>query len=155
MEIRRAEMIDLDKVVNILNRVAQNLQENGIHQWDYPWDRDKIEKEIKSDQAFILFNDRKAIGTFFIREIDGLSELAVAPQSNYLNKIAILPEYQGKNIGAIIIDYACSFSHNLNKTLYLDCWAGNDKLKAFYAGHGFKYLGDFPEDDYYISVYQK
>jgi hypothetical protein len=42
----------------------------------------------------------------------------------------------------------------MNKTLYLDCWAGNEKLKEFYFNNGFEYVGDFPEEDYFISVFK-
>jgi GNAT superfamily N-acetyltransferase len=154
MEIRRAGNKDLDQVVEILNKVAENLQQKGIYQWAYPWDRNEIEQEIKKDQSFTLLIDEKVIGIFFIGKIDRLSDLIIAPQSNYLNKIAILPEYQGNNFGAAIIEYACCFARQMNKTLYLDCWAGNDKLRAFYSRHGFNYVGDFPEDDYYISVFE-
>ncbi|WP_088012228.1 GNAT family N-acetyltransferase [Gottfriedia acidiceleris] len=39
-------------------------------------------------------------------------------------------------------------------SIYLDCWAGNDKLKQFYQNYGLKQLGDFPENDYYISIFK-
>ncbi len=46
-------------------------------------------------------------------------------------------------------------SENLNtNNLYLDCWAGNKKLRNFYLESGFIYMGDYPEDDYYISIYK-
>jgi hypothetical protein len=38
--------------------------------------------------------------------------------------------------------------------LYLDCWAGNKKLRNFYSNAGFDFIGDFPEEDYMISVFK-
>jgi RimJ/RimL family protein N-acetyltransferase len=38
-------------------------------------------------------------------------------------------------------------------TILLDCWAGNEKLRAFYEKSGFKLLGEFPENDYEIAVF--
>lgn len=61
---------------------------------------------------------------------------------------------QGKNIGSKIINYAFEFSRNLGKTLYLDCWAGNIKLKNFYSEAGFEYCADFQEEDHMVSVFR-
>lgn len=154
MEIRSAHFEDLAQVLNILNTVSQALKEKGINQWNDPWRAEQIVGEIENGQAFVLLNEKDTIGTFFIREVGRISEWVVEPHSLYLNKIAILPDYQGKNIGSQIIEFALSFSRNLRKEIYLDCWAGNEKLKTFYSTHGFKYVRDVPEDNYYISVFQ-
>ncbi|GAA0180924.1 hypothetical protein SH2C18_35360 [Clostridium sediminicola] len=37
---------------------------------------------------------------------------------------------------------------------YLDCWAGNEKLRTFYLKAGFDFCGDFPEDNYMSSVFK-
>ena len=38
-------------------------------------------------------------------------------------------------------------------TLYLDCRAGNKKLRDFYSKSGFDFMGDFPVADYMVSVF--
>ncbi|AVK86606.1 hypothetical protein C3943_25600 [Lysinibacillus sp. B2A1] len=93
--------------------------------------------------------DKKIIGTFCISEIEKTNEFSVEAKSKYLSQIAILPEFQGKNFGSSITQFACSFVKELKKTIYLDCWAGNEKLKEFYLRNGLEYIGDFPEEDYY------
>ncbi|MFF2796389.1 GNAT family N-acetyltransferase [Lysinibacillus xylanilyticus] len=97
---------------------------------------------------------KKIIGTFCINEIDNINEFPVELNSKYLSQIAILPEFQGRNFGSSITQFACSFVKGLRKTLYLDCWAGNEKLKEFYSRNGLEYIGDFPEEDYYISIFK-
>ncbi|MGV2941336.1 GNAT family N-acetyltransferase [Mesobacillus sp. LC4] len=64
------------------------------------------------------------------------------------------PEYQGKGYGSVITSWSCQYARQLVEELYLDCWAGNEKLKNFYSENGFEYVGDFPEEDYYISVFK-
>ena len=96
--------------------------------------------------------DEKIVGTFCIKDIDFLSNLTINCKSKYFSRIAILPEYQGNNLGLVLMDFACSFAIEVNKTIYLDCWAGNEKLKGFYLNNGFAYQGNFPEDDYFISI---
>lgn len=80
--------------------------------------------------------------------------MSVDKKSKYLYQIAILPKYQGRNLGFHIIQFPCSFVKEMNKTLYLDCWAGNDKLKEFYFKNGLEYMGDIQEEDYFISIFK-
>lgn len=154
MKIRLAKLNDQQQVLNVLNKVTLGLQKKGINQWDYPWDANKIVSEIKNNYAYVLLFDEEIIGTFCIKEIDCLSDLAIDSQSKYLCQIAILPEYQGNNIGSAITEFARSFANKVNKSIYLDCWAGNEKLKDFYLKNGFEYQGDFPEEDYFISIFR-
>lgn len=154
MKRRLAKLDDLQQLLYILNIATLDLQQKGIHQWDYPWDNNKIVNQIKNNFSYVLILDKKIIGTFCISEIDKTNEFSIEVKSKYLSQIAILPEFQGKNFGSSITQFACSFVKELKKTLYLDCWAGNEKLKEFYSRNGLEYIGDFPEEDYYISIFK-
>lgn len=154
MEIRLAKLKDLEQVVFILNEATLELQQKGIHQWEYPWDKNKIQNQIKNNYSYVLLRHNKIIGTFCINDIDYINDLTVDEESKYLSQIAILPKFQGRNVGSAINDFTCSFVKGLNQTLYLDCWAGNEKLKEFYLRNGLEYIGDFPEEDYFISVFK-
>lgn len=152
VKIRKSKDTQWPHVLFILNEVALDLQNKGIYQWSYPWEEETVKNEI--DDCFVLLLGEKIVGTFFITTVDRLNELPIIAESMYLSKIAVLPEYQGRNLGANIITYACSYAKRREKALYLDCWAGNEKLKAFYSTNGFTYLGDYPEEDYYVSVFR-
>lgn len=154
MEIRLATPKDQHQVVNVLNEVTLALQKKDIYQWDYPWEVNKIANEINNYYTYVLLLEEKIIGTFCIKDIDCISELTIDPKSYYLSQIAILPKYQGNNYGSKITDFACYFAKERNKIMYLDCWSGNEKLKKFYLNNGFKYQGDFPEEDYFISIFK-
>lgn len=154
MEIRLATLNAQQRVSNVLNKVTLNLQKKGINQWNYPWDVDKIASDIKKNYVYVLLVDEEIVGTFCIKDIVCLSELTIDPKSKYLFQIAILPEYQGNNLGSVITDFARSFAREVDKTIYLDCWAGNEKLKNFYLNNGFEYQGNFPEEDYFISIFK-
>jgi GNAT superfamily N-acetyltransferase len=154
MHIRLAKLEDLQVVLYILNETTLNLQLKGIHQWGYPWDNTEIVNQIKNNHSYILLVDGIIIGTFCINDIDHINELSVDARSKYLSQISILPKFQGKNFGSAIIDFACSYVKGLNKTLYLDCWAGNKKLKEFYSRNGLECIGNFPEESYFISIFK-
>ncbi|QOR68075.1 GNAT family N-acetyltransferase [Cytobacillus suaedae] len=154
MIIRLASLADWKSVKDILDKTTLDLHKKGINQWDYPWDSIKIKNDIESSIVYIIVVKDKAIGTFCIKVIDTLSDFPIHPRSRYLCQIAILPEYQGQGIGSSIAGFACSYADEKNMTMYLDCWAGNQKLKSFYFNHGFSYLGDYTEEDYFISIFK-
>ncbi|WP_391209431.1 GNAT family N-acetyltransferase [Psychrobacillus sp. L4] len=130
------------------------MQNKNINQWPYPWNSEYISCAIRGNNSYKLIHNENVIGTFFIETIDKIGEQTVDPKSLYLSKIAILPEYQGSSIGTKITEFACTNAQRLNKVLYLDCWAGNIKLREFYSKNGFQYIGDFCEEDYLISIFR-
>lgn len=154
-EIRLAEKDDVNTIVELLNKVTLNLHEKSINQWTYPWDFEKINMDMKNRNIYVISLNKIIIGTFSLKDM-GANIMLNPSGSNsvYLYRIAILPEYQGKNVGLEITNYACETSRNLRKILYLDCWAGNENLKNFYLKAGFDFCGDFPEEDYMISVFK-
>ena len=154
MQIRLSSVDDLKQILYILNTVTLHLIQKGINQWEYPWDEERIINQIKNNFFYVLLVNDEIIGVFCIYEIDNINDLPVDVRSNYLSQIAILPEFQGINFGSEILNFACCYAKRLNKTLYLDCWAGNEKLKRFYSRNGLEYIGDFTEDDYVISIFQ-
>lgn len=154
IEIRKANFEDQTEILTIYNETTLDLLEKDIKQWDYPWEPEVIQKEIKKNQAYVVLFNRTFVGTFCISPLNNLSTLPIDPEGVYLSKIAILPGYQGKNLGSAAVQFACSFAKQRNLTLYLDCWAGNKKLKEFYSGNGLEYIGDFPEEGYFISIFK-
>jgi len=153
LNIKQASTRDLANILTILNETTLNLNQKGIMQWDYPWCEAEVLADIELNRAYLLStNDDDAIATFFIKGKVSLSTLTLEPDSMYLNQIAILPEYQGQNIGSYIIDYVKHLARIKGKPLYLDCWAGNEKLIEFYSSNGFKNLGNYPEGDYFVTI---
>ena len=154
-EIRLAEKDDISTIVELLNKVTLNLHQKNINQWTYPWDSKEINIDIKNTNIYVITADKLIVGTFSLKEI-GINSLPtiIEPNNLYLYRIAILPEYQGKNNGLKVTSFACGISKRLKKIVYLDCWAGNVNLKNFYLKAGFDFCGDFPEEDYMISVFK-
>ncbi len=154
MRIRLATLNEQQQVLDVLNKVTLDLHRKGINQWDYPWHSNSCSIDIKKNYAYVLLIEDKIIGTFFIKDIDCLSDLKIYSKSKYLYQIAILPEYQRNKLGSVIMNFACSLATEVNKTIFLDCWSENDKLKKFYVNNGFENQGDFPEENYFITIYK-
>lgn len=154
IHIRLAKLEESKKILEILNVVSKTLKLKGINQWDYPWDEQQVLTSLRNKECYVLLLEGEIIGTFCISDIDYINQLSVQRKSKYISQIAITPNYQGINLGKEITSFACTLAEKCNQTLYLDCWAGNNKLKEFYIRNGFHYIGDFLEEDYYISIFQ-
>lgn len=153
-QIRLAELKDKDRIVELLNKVTLYLHKKGINQWTYPWDTNEIKHDIENRFVYLLLVEDLIVGTFSIKDTDDIEVNLIKPKSKYLYRIAISPEYQGKNLGIDIVKYSSDYSKSMGKSLYLDCWAGNDKLRSFYLKTGFDFIGNVPEEDYFISVFK-
>jgi GNAT superfamily N-acetyltransferase len=152
-EIVSGKPQDKFEVLKLLNEVTIDLHKKGINQWVYPCDSSEIEADLNEGNIYLMRSGGIMIGTFSLKDIDSANFPTVA-ESKYLYRIAVLPEYQGKKFGLKIVNYCKKLSRDFNKTLYLDCWAGNEKLRSFYSDSGFEHIGDFPEDGYLISAFK-
>jgi GNAT superfamily N-acetyltransferase len=152
MLIRLAQIQEADNIVSLLNETTLDLHHKGILQWTYPWNKEEIAQQIINSTVYVFLADEHIIGTFRIENTSSLffrdSEIY------YLSQIALSPASQGRNMGSAITEFACSYARTMNKALFLDCWAGNETLKAFYKRNGFEHIGDYPEEDYFISVFR-
>lgn len=150
--IKPANDRDAPIITAILDKVTEALHQKGIMQWSVPWGVREIVQEIACQHVFTLQSD-KIIGTFSLKNIENSPCPQIERGSLYLYRIAILPVYQGKNLGERIVKYACAVADAAGKTLTLDCWAGNRNLRRFYAQY-FDYCGYFDENNYKISVFK-
>jgi len=154
-KIIRAKHNHLNDILFVLDSATRDLLEKGIQQWDYPWNKETIEEEILNNQAYVVLDDDTLLGVFFIKSIEGDNYPTIMKDNHlYLYRIAIRPDAQGDGVGQEICGAAFSIAKEAGKTIYLDCWEGNEKLKTFYSATGFIYCGDFPEEDYWISVFK-
>lgn len=152
MQIRLAHLEDVDNIVALLNETTLDLHNKGIQQWTYPWNKDEIKQQVIDSTVYVSLAEGHIIGTFRIENTN--RPLFIDAEIYYLSQIAVSPAFQGGTIGSAITAFACSFAKKMNKALYLDCWAGNEVLKAFYQRNGFEYIGDYPEENYFISVFR-
>lgn len=151
--ITPAQPHHMDVILGLLNEVTLDLHHKGIHQWKYPWVQSDIEPDVTQGNLCLAMIEEHIIGTFSLKAAAN-QNFPITDNSLYLYRIAISPALQGKKIGLEILAEVKKRSHALNKKVYLDCWAGNQKLRRFYLNAGFKYIGDFPEEDYTISVFK-
>ena len=150
--VTKAQFGQENIIADILNAVTLNLLSKGVHQWQYPWDIEYIEKCVQRGEFYLAEIDGEYCGCFGIKNFSpNLFEPAVQ-NGKYFYHLAALPRFLGA--GTQICLFVQQYSKENGVPIYFDCWAGNAALRAFYSFCGFKYLGDFKEEDYFVSAFK-
>ena len=139
------------EIYYVLNKAKEELNKKGIDQWKEGFDINDLKQKFKKGLFYVYYNEGNIIGCYCLERNPDIKWIE-EKEFTYLSFLCLLPNYQGKKLGKILIENAIE---NSSKNLYLDCWNGNNKLKFFYESNGFKYLKDIKEKDYFVSVYKK
>ena len=141
------------EIYYVLSKAKEKLNKNGIEQWKEGWDINNLKKKCKLGLFYVLYDKGNIIGCYCIEKNANLEWIENKDKEfTYLSLLCLHPDYQGKGLGKVLIQTAIE---NSTKNIYLDCWAGNSKLKEFYENNGFKYIKDIKENDYFISIFKK
>ena len=155
MTFRQAKTSDIESIYSIVNEVSKWLIEKEIYQWEYPYPKAQIMKDISEDRVFLALDGNEVIGTFSLKEREKMWPKH-RPDCIYLYRLAVALKFLGRKIGYKLLYKAALIANSKNKKcLRLDCWAGNRKLRKYYFEAGFNYLGDVPVKDYEISLFEK
>ncbi|MHC5215488.1 hypothetical protein ACYSNR_02400 [Enterococcus sp. LJL128] len=71
--IKKAEKIDVPKLVCLYNQVTDKLIKRGIQQWCYPWTEQQIENILP--MLFLLKKSERIIGSMSISEMENFHEV--------------------------------------------------------------------------------
>lgn len=148
-----AAIDDTAEIASVLNEATRALLQKGIAQWRYPWPEEQIGREICRGNVYKVLDHGKTVGTFSVKCVKECGFTSVESDGWYLYRLALLPAYQSRGLGKMLMRILCRAADEADRALYLDCWAGNGHLKAFYA-ENFENCGDFNEENYKITLFK-
>lgn len=159
-KVKKATVLDSDKVIHLLKDIAQWMRDKGIQQWGYlleGGDDEEIHQAIMDQHTYIVIADSEIIGTFTLspdqsewdRHIFGID---ATYDSLYLHRLAVKPEYMNRGIGETLLNWIQENHHSNKKYMKLDCVAGNPRLNEFYRKNGFDYVGETDKHSKYQKV---
>lgn len=146
-------------------RVQAALTASGSLQQFGPIPAATVAAHIAAGSALVLDGSAALLGGVFIEPefapvsadllmiFAKLSLPASAAPRWLLHKLMIAPERQGGGLGLLLLDAAKQRVAERGGTLALDCWAGNAKLRAFYSAAGFRFHGEFTEEDFSVAAF--
>lgn len=109
MEYRIGKLSDLDEICSVIREVIEEMEKNGIHQWDeiYPA-RCDFEEDIKKENLYLAWDSDNIVSIYVIsRECDEEYKYAdwkYPEETSYvLHRFCVSPRYQNKGAGKEIL----------------------------------------------------
>lgn len=157
MHVRHATPDDIHAFAAMSARVQAKLTASGSLQEFGPLPVEVVAARVESGTAYVLDGGAgQILGGVFVAPVTdeteskmqlwGLAGLLDLPGTTYfLEKLMIEPGEQGHGLGYALLDgVKVMVLAAPGDTIVLDCWAGNDTLRAFYTRAGFHLHGVFP-----------
>lgn len=162
-EVKKATVLESDKVISLLKDIAQWMRDKGIQQWGYlleGGDDEEIRQAIMDQHTFIVLANNEIIATFTLSPDQSewdrhIFEIDATHDSLYLHRLAVKPKYMNFGVGKNLMKWIQE-NHHSNKTyLKLDCVADNARLNQFYRENGFEYVGETDKHSKYEKILQR
>lgn len=156
--IRKANITDIEEIMDMTKACAKAMIANGIYQWNehYP-NPSAFENDIKRSELYVIeigeqVKGTVVISTFMDEEYIPIKWLTENENNIYIHRVAIHPELQGKGYAQQLMDFAEHFAiENNYSSIRLDTFSQNTRNQKFYELRGYKRLGDiyFPKQSEY------
>ena len=138
MEIRKAELSDLDPICEIIEECKEDMSKWGDEQWPktHP-SREKIREGILKGEHFVAVENGRILGGMRICNYDpGYGEVSWSCEEEnpvIVHRLAILPEMQGKGIAKKLMVFVEKYaSEHGSKCVRLDTYVNNRTANKFY-----------------------
>ena len=163
-QIRLAEASDAPLLREIAQAAQHKITQTGSVQQIAGYTPQNIAERTRRGEAFVLEVSSRVLGSGFVEPVtpERFPQIAAwkaVPEGCpawFLYGLVIHPEHQGRHWGRVLLRGICRRQKLASPAvLLLDCWAGNAKLRQFYADAGFALHGVFPEEEYKVAVFRR
>ncbi|KAG8687775.1 hypothetical protein FRC11_006598, partial [Ceratobasidium sp. 423] len=135
--LRPATLDDLPLLRGIKDAAQDRLVQSGSEQ---------VLGDVEDVEEYLLFSvsDIVGVGSCRLSPVPAHIEPCLPTRPDmYLSSLVIHPEFQGRRLGRQMIKELQS----LGKSMALDVWAGNDRLRSWYKELGWKFVAIVEESD--------
>lgn len=159
-QVSKALPGDAHHIVDLSTQVQKSLTASGSLQQIGPLKPGNVRQATTEERCYILkdpLQPQSLLGCAFAKPMT-LDFIATEYEGQpldietyckpwiYLHSIMLKPDIQGKGLGKTLVHAVMEClrkdgEHGVG-TVFLDCWAGNEKLKEFYQKCGFEWLRD-------------
>lgn len=156
LRLQQCRIDQLDLLVNLSRKTfidafeKDNNPEDFENYLDFAFDPDRIADEVMdmNSEFYLVYLHNEVVGYFKLNQLQAQTDIK-DKDSLELERIYVLNEFQGKQIGRWMLDQVKALGKDMNKTfVWLGVWEHNTKAISFYEMYGFKKFGTHP---YYIG----
>ncbi len=162
--VRPASASEIPLLLEIAAAAQDKLTRAGSAQQLAGYTRQNADARVQRGEMYVLGISGQLIGSALVElvtperfpQISAWNAVPAGHAAWFLYGLVISPDYQGHGLGHTLLSGICrQETFTPPAMLLLDCWAGNHKLRQFYSDAGFEFCGEFPEEDYWIAVFQR
>ncbi len=158
IRIIRAEIGDLDRVLEILEEASRWLSSKGLEtQWrPSPAFRQTIKDNIERGDVYVAKGLGGTFGTITLQWNDKKFWGDIRQDAGYIHKLAITRSHAGQHLGLRLLNWAEAKARAEGKSyLRLDCLASNKTIRQYYERVGFTHVRDTLAPGWKASLYEK
>jgi ribosomal protein S18 acetylase RimI-like enzyme len=146
--LRKANLEDLNDIIDIFKNAIKVMDNNGIHQWDNVYPNEEIlNEDILSNDMFLCELENQ-IASVFVLNQDCDEEYSNGSwqykEASYfvIHRLCVNPVFQGKGIGTRTMLLIEEFLRNKSiETIRLDAYSLNPIALKMYEKLGYKKVG--------------
>ena len=145
--IRKANIKDLDQIMNIISDTVKEMKTYNNTQWDenYPQAKD-FENDIKNEDLYVDELDGQVVGLICVNYIEPDEYLdikwAFDKKAMIIHRMAVKSNFRNQKIGTRLMEFAEELAKN-NGVVYLktDTYSLNIKMNSLFKKFGYKLAG--------------
>ncbi len=161
MNYKLATLNDVERINDLYFKCSENMKQKfGLNHWDSPYPQDLLESRIKNNCVYVAYDDDLFIATFMVVKeypqpyIDAIGDDNIP--FRYANRLAVLPELQGRGIGKWGMAQMEQISMDLGaKVLRLDALSNHEILLRFFKNLGYEITGIGKTRRFQVVFHQK
>lgn len=172
LDTRLAQTHELPAVIDLSARVQAKLTAARSEQRIGPLEHHVVEAAIAEGRLFVATLPSTSppvdiIGLAFIKPVSRSHfPIVLTPDFNelkdypepwwYMHSLMLDPEAQSKGLGKQLFDDVLAFIRTVgfgNGSLFVDCWAGSDGLRAFYQRCGCRMVVVVPKETWEVAFF--
>lgn len=140
IDIRRANIDEIDDVILVLDEVAAWLTSVRVQQWPLRFRPEWVSSSVEEGYTWLVHVDSRLVATLVLDWSDPIWD-ANDGSAGYVHRLAVRRHAAG--LGSHLLAWAASeVSLRDRQFLRLDCLATNRRLCEYYEAAGFQHRGD-------------
>ncbi len=164
MKIVRAEITDIDYIMEIIIACVKDMESKGIFQWNehYP-DSSVIIEDIGSQSAYLLVEEDACFAYVSINEVQPEEYKTIKWNENtgkilVVHRLSVHPDRQGRGAARGLMEFIQKYAvENDYSFIRLDAYSKNPAALNLYEKSGFRKMGEgyFPFREHPFYFFEK
>ena len=158
IEVAVAQQEDVNAMIGVLEEAASWLWNRGIRQWEpgsMRAQRRTFRRWTRAGGLLVARSEGDLAGGCFLVDEPGREWTNHPGVALYLHKLVVARAHSGRGISARLLDWSKSRARELGiPRVRLDCWDGNERLRAFYRAAGYQELEAVKSLDFEVRLFE-